>query len=150
GQPRFQGAPLPVAMAIHGQLAACAEAVAAVHDELVRLVVAEPALLTTFFAMTETERALFALSAPAWHRIARADVFLTDGGPRCCELNCDTPSGLAEAVALGDALGVSAEPAVDPNRHLARRFAALVASVAGTRAGPARARVGDGDAPLTV
>ena len=33
--------------------------------------------------------------------LARADVFLTDEGPRVCEINCDTPSGEAEAVTLG-------------------------------------------------
>jgi len=150
GRPRFDPIPLSLTRAQHGQLAACAESVALAHEELVRLVTAEPALLGSFFGMSETERVLFALSAPAWHGIARADVFFTDDGPRCCEINCDTPSGLAEAIALGDALAVSAEPAADPNRHLARRFAALIASFADTLAAPGRAARDRPEGPLTV
>jgi hypothetical protein len=137
GRPRFAPRALAVSRADHHALAACAEAVAAVHDELARIVAAEPALLDGFFGLTETQRLMWALAAPAasWHGIARADVFLTDDGPRCCELNCDTPSGQPEAIALGHALGLAGDPARDPNAALERRFVGMIAAFAARVAG---------------
>jgi hypothetical protein len=130
GRPRFAEAPRPLAGADHAALVACAEAIAAVHDELARLVAADPALLDGFLGLTETQKLMWALSAPAWHGIARADVFLTADGPRCCELNCDTPSGQPEALALGEALGLTGDPARDPNAALERRFVGMVGAFA--------------------
>jgi len=140
GQPRFDPRPLPLARADHAALVACAEAVADLHDQLARIVAAEPALLESFFGMTEMQRLMWGLSAPAWHGVARADVFLTDDGPRCCELNCDTPSGQPEALALSAALGIAGDPARDPNHALERRMVgmlgAFAARVSGTTAAP--------------
>jgi glutathionylspermidine synthase len=71
---------------------------------------------------------MWAASAPAWHGIARADVFMTAEGPRVCEVNCDTPSGEAEAVALGR-VAAEAQPGYsDPTSHLEDRFCGLVES----------------------
>jgi hypothetical protein len=86
------------------------------------------------------QRLMWTLSAPAWHGVARADVFLTADGPRCCELNCDTPSGQPEALALSAALGIAGDPARDPNHALPRRMVgmlgAFAARVSGTAAAP--------------
>jgi hypothetical protein len=91
-------------------------------------VAADPALLDDFFALTPVQKLLWASSAPLWHGIARADLFLVDDadGPQaiCCELNADTPSGQPEAVLLGPATGVPADR--DPNRELEARFADLL------------------------
>ena len=96
---------------------------------------------------------MWTASAPAWHGLARADVFLTTDGVAVAEINCDTPTGEAEAVVLG-ALGLAgaADAAkagsggggtlLDPSRVLEDRFLTMLAYVA-TRerlpgAGPAR------------
>jgi glutathionylspermidine synthase len=129
GAPRFQAQPLPLARADHDAMARAAEAVAAVLDELGHIVCAAPALLDDFFALTPVQSLMWKASAPLWHGIARADVFLRDGAPPAvCEMNCDTPSGLAEAVCLS---ALAAPPgAVDPNRALAARFAAVLSRFA--------------------
>ena len=137
GRPRFDPTPIVLAPAEHAALNAAAEAVAAVHDELASIVLGEPALLTSFFGMTEAQRLMWGLSAPAWHGIARADLFFTAEGIRCCELNCDTPSGQSDAVALSAALGLTGDPARDPNHWLERRFAGMVGAFAARLLGPA-------------
>ena len=68
---------------------------------------------------------------PFWHGIARADVFLTEDGPTVCELNCDTPTGEAEAVLLNGTVTQTAAGHDDPNRALGKRFCAMVAAMAG-------------------
>jgi hypothetical protein len=75
------------------------------------------------------QKLLFGSSAPLWHGLARADVFLLgdqEAPPAVCELNCDTPSGLAEAAVLGTLAGLP--PEQDPNLTLERRFARLLAT----------------------
>jgi hypothetical protein len=141
GRPRFQAAPFRIARADHQALAWAAEAVAAVLDELGRIVDGEPALLDDFFAMTPVQKVMWQASAPLWHGIARADVFLRDGMPPVvCEMNCDTPSGLAEAVCLGRLAAADGLP--DVNRDLGARFLAVLArfierAAARATAGPA-------------
>jgi hypothetical protein len=141
GQPRFDAGLLTLPAAEHLALVEAAEAVAAVHDELAAIVAADPELLGGFFGLTETQRLMWALSAPFWHGVARADVFQTADGPRCCELNCDTPSGHPEAIALSAAAGLAGDAARDPNHRLERAFAGVVAAFA-RRVRPA------GDAPV--
>lgn len=128
GCPRLSADPIVLSRAQHRRLAACAEAVAAVHDEIVRIVLREPALLDDFFAMTPVQQAMFASQAPAWHGVARADLFLTDRGPVCCELNCDTPSGQAEAIALPVLARRAGTRGRDPSRRLEAALSALVES----------------------
>jgi hypothetical protein len=128
GQPRFDPRSLSLSAAVYAQLRACGEAVTAVHHELAAIVAAEPALLAGFFGLTDAQRFMWGLSAPAWHGVARADLFLTAEGPRCCELNCDTPSGTSDALALGLAAQLQSDR--DPNRDLGRRFLAMVAAFA--------------------
>ena len=62
--------------------------------------------------------------------IARADVFLTEQGPVLCELNCDTPSGEAEAVLLNRTVAPAFPDLCDPNCELGNRFCAMIAAVA--------------------
>jgi len=129
GRPRFEASPVRLAPGDWDVMSRAAESVAAVLDELAGIVRAEPALLDDFFALTPVQKLMWHASAPLWHGIARADVFLRDGDwPAVCEINCDTPSGVAEAVSLG---ALATPPGlVDPNRDLGARFAALVACFA--------------------
>jgi hypothetical protein len=144
GSPRFQAAPLPLARADHDAMARAAEDVAAVLDELRVIVEGEPALLDTFFALTPMQKLMWQASAPLWHGIARADVFLRDElPPIVCEVNCDTPSGLVEAVRLGEL--ATAAGFADVNRDLGTQVLSVVARFAGRvrpRAAGARPTVG--------
>jgi glutathionylspermidine synthase len=128
GRPRFQEDPVRLARAEWDVMARAAESVAAVLDELAGIVRAEPTLLDGFFAMTPVQKLMWQASAPLWHGFARADVFLREADwPAVCEINCDTPSGLAEAVSLTAlATGAAGDESVDPNRELGARFAALL------------------------
>jgi hypothetical protein len=129
GQPRFSLQPLALPAAQARALATAAERVAAATHEAARIALDEPALLDDFYALTPVQKVMWASSAPLWHGVARADVFLVDGpgGPRpvVCELNADTPSGQPEAVLLGPATGVP--PDRDPNVELGGRFGDLLA-----------------------
>ncbi|AUX42564.1 hypothetical protein SOCE26_039970 [Sorangium cellulosum] len=130
GAPRFREAPVFVTEAEQRALYRAAEEVAAVYNELCLLVADEPSLLDGFFCMTPCQKAMWLSSQPVWHGIARADVFLTAEGPAIAELNCDTPTGEAEAVVLS-ALAAPAHPgARDPNGELGARFCAMVEEVA--------------------
>jgi glutathionylspermidine synthase len=126
GQPRFREAPLILAADELAALYRAAEEVAAVYDELCAIVAGSPALLGDFFGLTPWQQAMWLASAPRWHAVARADVFVTEGGLSFAELNCDTPTGEAEAVTLG-ALAAAAEgDSIDPNHALGERFVAMV------------------------
>ncbi len=120
GEPRFREEPVIVTAGEARAMYSVAEAVAEVYNELCLLVASEPELLDTFFGLSPYQKAMWLASQPLWHVIARADVFVTDEGLRIAELNCDTPTGEAEAIVLGP-LSARAGTA-DPNRELARRF----------------------------
>jgi len=132
GRPRFASQPLVLSRAMHESLSAAAEAMARLHDEVVQRCRADAPLLRRYFALTPYQQLMWDVSAPAWHGLARADVFLTTNGPLVCELNCDTPSGEAEAVLLNEALART--DVVDPNRALRTRFLALIEAMYGTLA----------------
>jgi glutathionylspermidine synthase len=128
GAPRFEEEPVVLTVDQADALAAAAEDVAAAIDALCRLVAAEPALLDRL-GLTPVQRLLWHASAPSWHALARVDAFFTDDGVAICEVNCDTPSGEAEAVLLGQ---LAARPdRDDPSRALLPRLAALVDALAG-------------------
>jgi hypothetical protein len=75
---------------------------------------------------------MWGATAPAWHGIARADLFrLTDGRLAVTELNCDTPSGQPEAVVLGQIFGGDGH--FDPNAGLEKALMALVGELTGRR-----------------
>jgi glutathionylspermidine synthase len=131
GAPRFRAEPLVVSARLERDLRRAAEAVAAVYNELCLLVADEPRFLDDFFMMTPFQKAMWAASEPLWHGIARADVFVTDEGLAFTEINCDTPTGEAEAVVLGEmASSTSDRDLVDPNRELETRFVRMVETLA--------------------
>ncbi len=111
-------------------LGRAAEHLGAVHQELCSLVLDEPALLEQFFGLTPYQRAMWTVSAPLWHGIARADLFFTDQGIAAAELNSDTPTGEAEAVILNSLIAEAHPGLRDPNAGLERRFVAMVEQVA--------------------
>jgi glutathionylspermidine synthase len=133
GRPRFRQEPLVISRETDRALRTAAEAVAELHDEAAQLCLAVPSLLEQFFHLTPFQRLMWQASAPAWHGIARADVFLTADGPRVCELNSDTPSGEAEAVLL-NALSPLPEFTRDPNAGFEARFCRMLEVSAGREA----------------
>ncbi|HEU4533759.1 MAG TPA: glutathionylspermidine synthase family protein [Polyangiaceae bacterium] len=140
GRPRFRAAPVVVDAAGRDELYRAAEAVTAAYDEACRLCAREPALLDGFLALTPYQKLLWEASRPLWHGVARADVFRTAEGLRVCELNCDTPTGEAEATVLGRlALEGAPAGALDPNEGLGERLCAMVEALAGRLLEPGRA-----------
>jgi glutathionylspermidine synthase len=147
GQPRFREAPILLSSAAHRALCRAAEDVAAVYDELATIVADDPALLDDYFGLTPWQKAMWLSSAPLWHGIGRADLFITNDGIACAELNSDTPTGEAEAVVLGG-LATASLPegsrVVDPNRELGVRlcdaFELLASRLCDPRGADARAR----------
>jgi hypothetical protein len=147
GQPRFHPSPVVLTAAEQASLYQAAEEMAAAYNELCLLCAADPALVTGFLGLTSMQQALWCASAPHWHGIARADVFLTAQGPVLCELNCDTPSGEAEAVLLNRTVAPAFAGLSDPNRELGERFCAMIAAVAA----PVCSGAGTtGGAPLSI
>jgi glutathionylspermidine synthase len=129
GRPRFRAQPVILTRSAEQALGTAAEAVCALHDQVARLCLADPSLLDTFFALTPFQRLMWEASAPAWHGLARADVFLTAHGPQVCELNSDTPSGEAEAVLLNQAAHARRPSLHDPNAGFAARLVRLIETV---------------------
>jgi len=133
GQPRFQPAPVVLPAADQAALYRAAEEMAAAWNELCLLCLGEPALVSGFLGLTPVQQALWFASAPHWHGIARADVFLGEEGPVVCELNCDTPTGEAEAVLLNAAVAPRHPRLSDPNRDLGERFCSMIEAIASPR-----------------
>jgi glutathionylspermidine synthase len=128
--PRFRMTPIVLGRERLRELYAAAEAVTAVHGVAAELCARHPALVSRFFDLPPSFQAMWQMSAPAWHGIARADVFVTSAGVQVCELNSDTPSGAPEAVSLNRSIdGTGATFLDDPNRGLADRICAMVAAV---------------------
>lgn len=126
GTPRLDPEPLVLAREAAREIAQAAEDVALLLQKTAEAAAREPALLERFFGLTPHQRLMFLASAPRWHGVARADVFLTAGGPRVCEMNGDTPSGQAEAVLLARTAAARRPDAEDPNAGFLPRFVALV------------------------
>lgn len=143
GAPRFQEEPIVLDRATAASLATAAEDLAEVFDELVQLALDDEAVLEDYFGLTPAQRAMFLASAPRWHGIARADLFMTADGLVASELNADTPTGEPEAVVLS-ALAAEgrADGARDPNAGLGRRFVAMVEHVFQQLTGDAPRTVG--------
>ena len=121
GEPRFREEPVILSAADARAMYRVAESVAEVYNELCLMVADEPEVLDSFFGLSPYQKAMWMASQPLWHTIARADVFVTDEGLQIAELNCDTPTGEAEAIVLGPLAARAGT--VDPNRALGTRFA---------------------------
>jgi hypothetical protein len=143
GRPRFSPRPIVIDTALHRALCSAAEDVAAACQAMVALLLEEPKLLEDVLGLTPYQRMMWEASAPSWHGIARADVFVTRDGLAVAEINCDTPTGEAEAIVLGELAG-DASGAVDPNTALGDRFLAMLEFVA------ARERVPDAGPVRTI
>lgn len=145
-QGRLRLAPQPASLTEEEAAALCdaAEAVAEACDELCRILAQRSELLVPL-GLLAVQEALWWSSAPHWHGLARADVFRTrDGGLQVCEINCDTPSGIAEAVVLGRL--TTRPPARDANASLLARWVALLHHAAQQQLHPAP-QLGE---PLTI
>lgn len=135
GAPRFRMTPIAIGRATQRALYAAAESVGALHAEAALLCARDPALVTRHFDLPPSYALMWRTSAPHWHGIARADVFLTASGPQICELNSDTPSGEPEAMTLNRMVdGPGAAAFDDPNRSLADSVFAMVRALASPRA----------------
>lgn len=127
GNERFEMRGVVLAPRRAQSLVLAAERVAYVHQELVQILLREPALLTDFYRLTPYQRAMWESAGGLWHGMARADLFiLANGQVVCCELNSDTPSGQAEAVILNELLLSAHAGASDPNRKFEQRFIQMV------------------------
>lgn len=140
GKPRFDLDPLVLPSAQAARLAEAARAAAEVWDEAVHIVADDPSLLDEFYGLTPVQKTMFAASQPLWHGIARADVFFTDGGLAIAELNCDTPTGEAEACVLGEIARKKHPGLLDPNTDLPGRFMDMLLQVRDALVGPSAAR----------
>lgn len=129
GAPRFRAEPLVLSASTYRCLSDAAGRIGALFEELCRHVAARPAVLDTYFRMTPAQRAMWELSSPLWHGLARADVFLTAQGPQICELNCDTPTGYAEAIVLNELTRDRVPGTTDPNRGFGERYLAMADQV---------------------
>jgi glutathionylspermidine synthase len=114
-----------------------AEAIAETYNELCLIVADAPELLDSFFGLTPYQKAMWLASRPLWHAIARADVFVTDEGLQIAELNCDTPTGEAEAIVTGALALESRADCIDPNAALATRFVDVAEALAAAQLGAA-------------
>src|SRR5262249_25070436 len=131
------------------------EDIGEIYEKACQLVHEDDSLLDSFFGLSPAQKLMWNASRPLWHGIARADVFATAEGHVITELNCDTPTGEAEAVVLNrvalesrDAAKLSSPEIpptaefLDPNADLERRFDAMVEILV--------ERLVDGPAPKTL
>jgi glutathionylspermidine synthase len=126
GQQRFREAPLVIPQGEYRELCRAAESLAAVYDEVCRLCSDDPELLDSFFRLTPFQKAMWQATAPHWHGIARADLFVTAEGIVTTEINSDTPTGEAEAIVLNRTVRDAHRGLLDPNADLEERFCTLV------------------------
>ena len=126
GEPRLCPEPLVLEAAEHQALLRVGEDVAELYDEACQLVNEDDELLDSFFGLSPVQKLMWNASRPLWHGIARADVFATAEGHQITELNCDTPTGEAEAVVLNRLLKEQHPDLVDPNADLQRRLTTMV------------------------
>jgi glutathionylspermidine synthase len=105
------------------RLMEAAERVTYLHQELIEILLENPALLAEFYHLTPYQQIMWESSGGLWHGMARADLFICeDASIKCCELNSDTPSGQPEAVILNHMLREAHGAVSDPNARLRERF----------------------------
>jgi glutathionylspermidine synthase len=130
GAERFCLEPVVISIPLYERLAAAAEAIGMLYEELCQIVWEHSELLDTFFHLTPYQKLMWLSSGGRWHGIARLDLFvLPDGSIQCCEMNSDTPSGEAEAVLLNNMLfseDLLASGMINPNKAFPQRFASMV------------------------
>jgi glutathionylspermidine synthase len=126
GELRLDATPVVLSATVAAQVAEAACAVALMLDTAVPRAAAEPAWLGRL-GLDPTLAAIACLDAPRWLGLARADVFLCGNGPaQVCELNCDTPTGLAECCELARIATARYPHLADPSAALPQRWLAMV------------------------
>ncbi len=141
GAPRFDSRPTILSAEQHRALCVAGEDLCFVLDEALRLVLDDDDQRAAFLGLTPTQEVMLHASAPLWHGLARADVFVTDDGSlQVTELNSDTPTGEPEAIVLG-ALGKEDHPDFDDAcARLAPALAALWRALHGSLVDASAAR----------
>ena len=137
GVHRISGDPVVLTLATAAALAEAACAVAMMLDHAVQAIAADPQLANDL-GLSPSLAALARLDAPRWLALARADVFLVAGQlPQVCEINCDTPTGLAECTELGRVAAAGNRSGYsDPSARLRERWLTMVRScIAGDHRG---------------
>jgi glutathionylspermidine synthase len=140
GQPRFAETPIVLDAAKASLLARVGAEVAEIYDEGVQLAIDDAQLLDDFFCLTPVQKAMFNAQKPLWHGIARADVFFTKDGVAVAELNCDTPTGEAEAFVLGEIAKRRHPRLLDPNADLEGAFIRMISAMRDAIVGPSAGR----------
>jgi glutathionylspermidine synthase len=127
GQERLSLAPVVVTRAEAGRLAEAACAVAMMLDEAVQATAGDDGVLLEL-GLDQSLIDIARLDAPRWLGLVRADVFaVADGGPpQVCEINSDTPTGLAECIELGRLAAASHLDLADPSARLRERWLGMV------------------------
>jgi len=126
GLPRFGQEPIVLSSSQQKELYRAAEGVAAVYNEVCQLCEDDPSLIDNFLQLTPFQKAMWTSSAPLWHGLARADIFMTEDGLQFTEINSDTPTGEAEAVVLNELVHPAHPGTVDPNVGLADAYRSML------------------------
>lgn len=143
GRRRFDERPWAISASLRDRLWGVGRSIAALYDELARLVWEEPELLETFYAYPPYFRAMWLASGGAWHGFARLDAFLcNDGALRVCEINADTPSGQSDTEGCSAVFRPQATGADLNAEYLPRLRALIEAHVARLRTPPEAPTVG--------
>src|SRR5262245_11222433 len=87
GKPRLSVDPVKIPAALARRMYRASESVAEVYNELCLVVSEHPHLLDDFFCLSTWQKTLWLASAPRWHGLARADVFITAEGLALTEIN---------------------------------------------------------------
>ncbi|MEN9360315.1 MAG: hypothetical protein RL095_1850 [Verrucomicrobiota bacterium] len=124
GRLRFRAEPCLLSRDQAGLLAEAAAALALVLDEIAGIARERPDEIADFLGLSPARRVLARLDQGRWLGLARADVFFCDDArwPQVCEINSDTPTGLAETVA-GSRIAAADHPScLDPSAALRSRW----------------------------
>ena len=121
----------PEILSVHqaANLSKAACSVALMIDEAMQAVAGQMPLLREL-GLDESLIAIAALDGPRWLGLSRADVFMVEGNEdaQVCELNCDTPTGLAECTELGRVAALAHLGLLNPSAGLRSRWIAMVRS----------------------
>jgi glutathionylspermidine synthase len=127
GHPRFTPDPIVMEAVRLARLHEAAATALRLHEEAAAFLRADPSLLP-FLGLTPVQELMWKASGGRWHGYARADVFeLEDGSLAVCEINSDTPTGQAEAIAANRVVGTEHPDLVDPNTAIGPAMEGLFA-----------------------
>lgn len=124
GRLRFRAEPCRLSPDQAGLLAEAAAAVALILDEVAQAARQQPYAIAEFLGLSPARRVLARLDQGQWLGLARADVFFCDDArwPQVCEINSDTPTGLAETVATSRIAAAAFPDLLDPSAALRSRW----------------------------